>query len=154
LMLRSQSHSPRCYSDVFSRIVCACSGPRGVYLVPTTMPQDFDLHALQAALDARRAALGLSWAALAAEPGVSAATLAGLGTRPVAEGDGVIRVVAWLGLRPEEFVPGRQLAPDEGRLPGPPAAARLRFDARALYAALDAERAARGLTWREVAAAS
>jgi len=117
------------------------------------MAQDFDLAALYAALDARRTALGLSWADVGAALGVSAGTLRGLGTRRRAEGDGVLRAVAWLGRSPESFVPGRTAG--EGEAPLPVAAARvLRFDARALYAALQAERVARGLTWRAVAAAS
>ena len=117
------------------------------------MAQDFDLAALYAALDARRTALGLSWADVGAALGVSAGTLRGLGTRRRAEGDGVLRAVAWLGRSPESFVPGRTAG--AGEAPLPVAAARvLRFDARALYAALQAERVARGLTWRAVAAAS
>jgi len=108
------------------------------------MAQDFDLAALYAALDARRTALGLSWADVGAALGVSAGTLRGLGTRRRAEGDGVLRAVAWLGRSPESFVPGRTAG--AGEAPLPVAAARvLRFDARALYAALQAERVARGL---------
>src|SRR4051812_15271393 len=116
------------------------------------MPQDFDLAALHTALDARRTALGHRWADVGAALGVSPGTLRGLGTRRRAEGDGVLRVVAWLGRSPESFVPGRP--PGSGEALRPAAARALRFDARALYAALEAERAARGLTWREVAAAS
>jgi hypothetical protein len=117
------------------------------------MSRDFDLHALHAALDARRVARGLGWAALAAEFGVSVATLRGLGAQRVAEGDGVLRALAWLGRSPESFVPGWAGAPGEGQLPASGIDA-LRFDARALYAALEAERAARGLTWQAVAAES
>jgi len=118
------------------------------------MPEDFDLRALHAALDAERVKRGLGWAAIGEELGVSAATLRGFGERRTAEGDGVLRAVAWLGRSPESFVPGRQLATAGERLPEGLAARTLRFDARALYEALDAERAARGLTWREAAAAS
>jgi hypothetical protein len=118
------------------------------------MPGDFDLRALHAALDARRTALGLGWAALAAELGVSAATLRGLGTRRTAEGDGVLRAVAWLGRSPESFVPGAESETVEAARLAIPAAGALRFDARALYAALEAERRTRGMTWREVTAAS
>ncbi|MGE0440510.1 MAG: hypothetical protein AB7L66_13965 [Gemmatimonadales bacterium] len=116
------------------------------------MPADFDLGALRAALDDRRAALGLRWAAIATELGVSASTLSGFGSRTVAEGDGVLRAVAWLGRIPESFVPGFD---GDGRwrdLPGSPRW--LRFDVPALYAALDAARLARGLTWRDVAKVS
>src|SRR4029450_8766702 len=112
------------------------------------MKKDFDLVALHHALDARRTALGLGWAEVGATLGMSVATLRGLGTRPKAEGGGGARVVAWLGRSPESFVPGQPSGSGETL---PPATARtLRFDARALYAALDAERATRGLTWQEV----
>jgi hypothetical protein len=116
------------------------------------MLEDFNLIALRTALDARRAALGLDWGDVGAALGVSEGTLRSLGTRPRAEGDGVLRVVAWLGRSPESFVPG---GGDESSDVLRAAAARtLRFDARALFVALDSERAARGLSWREVAAAS
>src|SRR4029077_6806989 len=116
------------------------------------MTQDFDLVALQTALDDRRQALGLSWSDVGAALGVSAGTLRGLGTRRRAEGDGVLRVMAWLGRSPESFVTGR--SPESGQVLPLGRARVLRFDGRALYAALDAARAARGLTWREVAAVS
>ena len=116
------------------------------------MPGDFDLVALQTALDARRTALDLSWADVGAALGVSPGTLRSLGVRRRAEGDGVLRMVAWLRRSPESFVPER--SPGSGGVPLPPSPRTLRFDARALYSALDAWRAARGLTWREVAAAS
>jgi len=116
------------------------------------MTQDFDLVALQTALDDRRQALGLSWSDVGAALGVSAGTLRSLGTRRRAEGDGVLRVMAWLGRSPESFVTGR--SPESGQVLPLGRARVLRFDGRALYAALDAARAARGLTWREVAAVS
>jgi len=114
--------------------------------------RDFDLGALHAALDAHRTALGLRWEDVGAALGVSAGTLRGLSTRRRAEADGVLRMVAWLGRSPESFIAGRP--PTSSAVPLPATARALRFDARALYAALDAARAARGLTWREVAAAS
>ena len=118
-----------------------------------TTTTDFDLPALQLALDAQRIARGLSWAALAKQLGVSQSTLKGLGGRPTAEGDGVLRAVAWLGRSPESFVPGRTVAAAEGALPTDAAGA-LRFDTLGLYAALEAARAARQLTWQEVAVLS
>ena len=118
-----------------------------------TQNTDFDLHALQLALDAQRIARGLSWAALGVKLGISQSTLKGLGGRPTAEGDGVLRAVAWLGRSPESFVPGRKVGAEDGQLPTEAAGA-LRFDTRALYAALEAARVARRMTWREVAEAS
>jgi transcriptional regulator with XRE-family HTH domain len=114
------------------------------------LSQDFDLDALYTALNDRREALGISWADVGAALGVTAGTLRGYGARRRAEGDGVLRAVAWLGRSPESFVPGQRAVSVEMLLPG--AARTLRFDARGLFAALEAERIARGLTWRDVAA--
>lgn len=116
------------------------------------MAESFDLEALRKALDERRQTLGLTWGEVGAELGVAASTLSNLGTRRTAEGDGVLRAVAWLGRSPESFVPGRLPASCEMQLPPQPRG--LRFDARALYAALDVERVARGMTWQEVARSS
>lgn len=117
------------------------------------MPGDFDLHALQAAIDAQRTAGGLTWAAVGKELGVSAGTLRGLGTQPTAEGDGVLRALAWLGRSAESFMAGRAGAAAEAWIPPGPART-LRFDARALYAALEAERVRRKQTWSDVAVSS
>ena len=108
--------------------------------------KDFDLHALRAALESERAARGISWAAVGAALGVSASTLRSFGTRPWAEGDGVLRAVAWLGRSPESFVPGAQSAPVPSGSPR-----LLRFDVAKLYTAVDAARATRGMTWSAVA---
>lgn len=116
------------------------------------MPADFDLHALHQALDAKRASLDLSWTALGDLLGMSASTLRTLGTRPVAEGDGVLRAVAWLGRSPESFVPGRRFASHaDGNALLPNDASRLRFDVPALFAAVDTARRTRGATWRQLA---
>ncbi|MFN8573072.1 MAG: helix-turn-helix transcriptional regulator [Gemmatimonadaceae bacterium] len=92
--------------------------------------------ALREALNERREALGLSWTDIGAELGVSASTLSGLGTRGSAEGDGVLRAVAWLRRSPESFVPYHPSGL-LGTLFGT-GAATLRFDARTLYAAVEA----------------
>jgi hypothetical protein len=63
---------------------------------------DFSLEALHAALDAQRRARGLTWSAALREisrvserPGrrLSLSTLKGVGTRRVAEGDGVLQML-------------------------------------------------------------
>jgi hypothetical protein len=114
---------------------------------------DFDLHALEDALDAERRARGLTWAVVARKIGVSASTLRGLGTRRAVEGDGVLQILRWLGRTPESFLPGGgALSVVAAPLP-PVTKGVLRFDARALHAALDARRTERRLTWKEVAAA-
>src|SRR5689334_7333354 len=98
--------------------------------------KDFDLAALRAALDSERVARGMSWAAIGASLGVSASTLRSFGTRPWAEGDGVLRAVAWLGRSPESFTPGA--SPNAPVPDGSPRS--LRFDVTKLYSAIDAER--------------
>lgn len=107
----------------------------------------FDLSLLRTALDTQRSARGMTWAAVGRELGVSGSTLSGLGSRPVAEGDGVLRAVAWLGRTPESFAPGRAVADP---IPVAPLRA-LRFDSRAIHGALEAARVSRGLTWAAVA---
>lgn len=124
---------------------------------------DFDVAALYAALDAERQARGLSWPQLAREISglfsgslaapISPSTLTGLRNRGHVEGDGVLQMLLWLKSTPESFIPGRQASPAEAfSLPRVGPDRILRFDAVAIHAALDARRAARGLTWAQVAA--
>lgn len=65
------------------------------------------------------------------------------------EGDGVLQMLRWLGRTPESFVPGWE-GPQQ-TLPQVTSSQVLRFDARAIYSALDTQRAERGMTWRQVA---
>ena len=122
---------------------------------------DFDLQARYDALDEHRRSRGLSWAAAAREisrvrPSASApvtSTLTGLRQRAVAEGDGVLQMLLWLQRSPESFSPGFDPQDAERfQLPGVPPDRLLRWDAVALYAALDDARQARGLTWKQLAA--
>jgi len=129
---------------------------------PTRMPDrriaDFDVDALYDALDARRRADALSWPQAAREISrlfrdtparpISASTLSGMRGRATLEGDGVLQMLRWLGCAPERFVPGSDEAPP---LPDVPTDRILRFDTRAIHAALDARRMERGLSWGEVA---
>jgi hypothetical protein len=125
---------------------------------------DFSVAALYAALDAQRDARGMSWQQVAREISarfdrgpakpVSASTLRGLCTRGVVEGDGVLQMLLWLDRAPESFVA------DANGVDAQDAALRrleshqiLRFDAKALYAMLDARRAEQALTWTQIAAA-
>jgi transcriptional regulator with XRE-family HTH domain len=109
--------------------------------------KDFDLLALRAALDSERVARGMSWAAVGEALGVSPSTLRAFGSRPWAEGDGVLRAVSWLGRSPESFVPDvSRSAPVPN---GPPGT--LRFDVVKLFAAIDAAREQRRMTWSAVA---
>ncbi|HYM26027.1 MAG TPA: hypothetical protein VEU08_22575 [Vicinamibacterales bacterium] len=125
-------------------------------------PGRFDLQALFGALDAQRRARGLTWAAAVRDMSgpfagggsrrLAVSTVTRLRTQPVAEGDGVLQMLGWLGGTPESFVPGcpveavplPAVAPDSTRRV-------LRMDTRKLHAAVDAARVSRGLTWDEAA---
>ena len=63
----------------------------------------FDSGALWRALDAQRAARGLTWTQVAAETGVSAATLTRTRQGGRMEVDGVLAMTAWLGRTVESF---------------------------------------------------
>jgi hypothetical protein len=72
--------------------------------------------------------------------------------RRTLEGDGVLQMLCWLNRSPESFLPGRNGESTAGeRRPEVGPSQILRFDTRALYTALDARRAERGMTWRQVA---
>jgi hypothetical protein len=121
---------------------------------------EFDLRALHEALDERRRSREMSWAAVTREinhsiPGghpIATSTITGLRTKAVAEGDGVLQMLLWLRRTPESFVPGFPDADAERyRLPELGDEYILRWDTRALYSALNAEREAREMTWDAVA---
>jgi hypothetical protein len=122
--------------------------------------QDFDLRALYEALDEQRRARHLTWKALTGEVNrhrttlrpISASTITGLKDKPAAEGDGILQMLIWLRRTPESFVPGMPdphsphfVQPDlrSGQV--------LRWNKRALYAALDERRRARPMTWDDLA---
>jgi len=121
---------------------------------------DFSLRALYDALDARRRERGMTWASVASEVNrfrtklrpIAVSTITSLREKPVGEGDGILQMLLWLGRTPESFVPG---IPDADsaryRLPAPKTGQILRWDTRALSAALNAERVTRQLTWTELA---
>jgi len=118
---------------------------------------EFDLAALHQALDAQRQVRGLSWAGAMREinrgatRAVSSATVSRLRTRQVAEADGVLQMLVWLGRTPESFAADSRGDDDGARLPDAGPGRILRFDTRALHAALDARRMERRLTWTQVA---
>jgi len=64
----------------------------------------FDAAALHAALDAKRRADGLAWTDVARATGVSAGTIARLKNGGRLEVDGMLAMVAWLGVPVETFV--------------------------------------------------
>ena len=84
---------------------------------------------------------------------ISASTVTGMRGRRVVEGNGVLQMLVWLGRTPESFTSGRdRVARENEILPRVGPSQILRFDTQAIYAALDAQRAERGMLWREVAA--
>ena len=120
---------------------------------------DFDLHALAVALDEQREAAGLSWAGVVRETRgsdqgrgreLSASTLRGIGSRAIAEGDGVLQMLRWLKRSPESFIAGNQKT-KSAPLPEVSDNKVLRFDTRKLFGALDSERIERKITWEQLA---
>jgi hypothetical protein len=83
---------------------------------------------------------------------IATSTIVGLKSKAVGEGDGILQMLLWLNRTPESFVPGIPEA-DAGRfrLRELRQGQILRWDTRALHSALNAQRQARGLTWKEVA---
>jgi hypothetical protein len=64
----------------------------------------FDPVALHEALDAQRAARGLTWTQVARETGVAAATMQRTKLGGRLEVDGMLAMVHWLGVPVETFV--------------------------------------------------
>jgi len=126
-----------------------------------TRAADFSLADLYAALDAERQTREMTWRQMMQEINavgrwhiqpISDSTVRSLRTKAVGEGDGILQMLRWLKRAPESFVPGYQpVAADAMKLPDVPAHQILRFDTRRLFEALDARRAARHLTWPDVA---
>ena len=77
----------------------------------------FDLGGLYHSIDQERSSRRLSWSALAREVGVSASTIRRFERAQDAEADGVLALVGWLGVAPEQFVPGGSIVGE----PLPPA---------------------------------
>ena len=69
----------------------------------------FDLAAFADSVDREREERGLSWVALAGEVGVAASTIRRFATASDAEADGVLALVGWLGVVPEDFVPNSRV---------------------------------------------
>jgi hypothetical protein len=122
---------------------------------------DFDLQALYAALDEQRRSRGMSWAAVMREVNrfnteghpIATSTITGLRSKKVVEGDGILQLLLWLGRTPESFVRGMEWDPESARLPVVGEEQVLRWDTQALYSALNAQRQARGMSWKGVAQA-
>jgi len=129
----------------------------------TPRPGEFDVNALFDALDTQRRSRRMSWHQVADEISknsenvhgarpLSPATLSGLRAKAVLEGDGVLGMLTWLHRTPESFLAGGDARSNPAEmLPEPIASRVLRFDTRAIHAALDAQRGERRMTWRQVA---
>jgi hypothetical protein len=119
------------------------------------------LQRLLATLDAERQARGLSWVRLTeinkplagtSSIPISLATIRGIGSKSSVTSAVVLQILRWLRRTPESFLAAGEVAPQaEETLPDPGPSHILRFDTRALHAALNAERRKRGLTWKAVA---
>lgn len=127
-----------------------------------TRLRDFDIQELHAALNAARQVHGLSWTALVAEinkpfegtPSIpfSVSTVTGMPNKSSITSAVVLQILRWLGRTPESFLSGRCDAPQaDENLPDPGLGRILRFDTRAMHAALDAEHLKRGIKWKQVA---
>jgi hypothetical protein len=123
----------------------------------------FSLDALYSALDAERSARGMTWLEVTREINdlfrnvparpISSSAVTGMRGRRALEGNGVLQMLVWLGRTPESFTSGQdRVAREDEILPRVGPSQILRFDTRAISAALDAQRAERGMLWREVAA--
>jgi hypothetical protein len=122
----------------------------------------FDMQALHAALDAERQARTLSWTELLSEINkafegtssipISASTVQGMLKKRSVTSAVVLQILRWLRRSPESFLEesGAVSQPQE-ILPEPGPGRVLRFNTRAIHAALNEQRLKRELTWKQVA---
>ena len=123
---------------------------------------DFDLSALFQALNAQRQSRGLTWAQVSGEINdvgpivrrhpIASSTITGLRTKRLAEGDGVLQMLRWLGRAPESFMLGLPEPLAAASLPAAERRQVLRFDTRKLHESLDERRRSRGLSWPDLEA--
>lgn len=66
----------------------------------------FDLGGLYRSIDQDRSDRQLTWAALSREVGVAVSTMRRFERAVDAEADGVLALIRWLGVAPEQFVAG------------------------------------------------
>jgi hypothetical protein len=140
--------------------------------VPDQAP--FDVAALYAALDEKRASLGLSWTAVAGQlwalsselndrrrdHPISPSTLTNMAKNPRISCQHALFILRWLDRTPESFLVGSGSGSsgdgdgDDERfaLPVVGPDRRLRWALKRLYASMDEKRREEGLTWSELAA--
>lgn len=106
----------------------------------------FDGRALYAAMNAQRVEREVSWQEIARQTGVAASTLHRTRLNGPMETDGILSMAKWLGRPLEDFILGAEAVAQANRK-----VAQYRFNCKALYAALDAQRLAGGMTWLQTA---
>ncbi|MGH1493629.1 MAG: hypothetical protein ACRBK7_30225 [Acidimicrobiales bacterium] len=72
--------------------------------------EPFDLAELARLIDQARVERGLAWVALAGQVGVSVSTIRRFAVAADAEADGVLALIGWLGVPPEDFVVNASVA--------------------------------------------
>lgn len=126
---------------------------------------DFDALGMYAAMDVQRTERGLSWRQVAEEiwnqsialnqrrqsHPISPSTLSGIAKRADCSCQHALFILRWLGRTPESFRTAPPAAGNDIMLPAAGPDKRLRWDLSAVYAAPDARRRERGLTWPELA---
>jgi hypothetical protein len=120
------------------------------------------MRVLHDAMEEKRRALGLSWAEVTSQVNqcctrlrpIAQSTITSIKDKRTGEGDGILQMLLWVGRTPESFVPGIADA-DAARfqLPDLSIGQILRWNTKALFAALTARRREEGLTWAAVASA-
>jgi hypothetical protein len=128
--------------------------------------RSFDIAALHAALDTRRAELGLNWRqvadqlwSLSAELNdrrrdhpISPSTLTNMAKNPRTSCQHALFMLRWLDRTPESFLEGA--IDDDSRFALPPAGPdrRLRWSLKSLHKTMDEKRRQEELTWPQLAA--
>jgi hypothetical protein len=129
-------------------------GNAGKESLPLVSRVRFDFPALYGALDAERRRRGLSWQQVAREVGPAVSTLTRTALGGPMDADGVLAMTRWLGRTFESFMAGQvSTAPRTSAavVPPPDSADTRRFDARAIYTALDQRRRSLAMSWTDVA---
>lgn len=122
--------------------------------------EEFDIQALYEAMNERREARSMTWADVAREinawlpapSSISASTISRGRDRRSLEADGVLQMLRWLNRTPEAFCRGVGCTEKlSSQLPGLGPGWVLRFDSRAIFAALQVERSTQQMTWEQAA---
>lgn len=127
---------------------------------PPLLP--FDMRAFAVALDAERQARGLTWVQLADAINapfqhvpsipISLSTIRGMTRKRSVASAVVLQLLRWMGVSPERFLAGHgSSSRREEELPDVGPTRILRFDTKAIHAALSDAREERALTWKQVA---